>query len=109
MAILLEIMGKSSGGNVAVAPSFFHNLPTSFSDSIALLSINPSRFGATLRIKLQLASFKGLISVSTISLGLRTGTVGKSVFQNHEVLIGKQAKAGITLFSLCMRWPAPIS
>src|SRR5580692_5012012 len=58
-AMLGEIIGASSGGSGAIGPSLCHILPISFNAANALSSINPSRFGATFRMKLQSTLFNG--------------------------------------------------
>src|ERR1700753_2811729 len=52
LARLLEMIGASVGGNTTGGASFFHSRPISANAASALSSINPSRLGATFRIKL---------------------------------------------------------
>src|ERR1700749_725653 len=103
------MIGASSCSSVASGPLFFHSSPIFFNDASALSSNNPSRLGATLRIKLTLALFRGMISSFTNLMGSFVGSVGKVFFQNQLFCIGRQANDGMVLVSFDTRCPAPIS
>src|SRR4051812_33935065 len=93
-AILVVMIGSCIAGSLGRGPLLFHCLPISCNVISALSSINPSGLGATFRMKLQKALLSGIMFSFTRVVAVLTASVGKDVFQNQALLMGKQERAG---------------
>ena len=80
LAMFSAVIGRSYSPNVISPPSFSFPKAADFLQRLkALSSINPSRLGDTLRMKVQYALLKGIRFSLTIHSGDFTSVVGKSL------------------------------